>query len=79
MLISVGWLFQNYVLVGRILNYFPNYPTPRLYFGEVETHFMITYISLNLTGKMIPFPSVYKVHIYMKVCFCEQLFHRDIK
>ena len=26
-----------YALVGRILNYYPNYPTHRLYFGEVET------------------------------------------
>ena len=26
-----------YVVVARILNYYPNYPTNRLYFGEVET------------------------------------------
>ena len=26
----------NYVLVQRILNYYPNYPSHRLYFGEVK-------------------------------------------
>ena len=37
------FLYQNknllsvFVLVQRILNYYPNYPTRRLYFGEVET------------------------------------------
>ena len=34
-------LYQNKnrdeVLVRRILNFYPNYPTHRLYFGEVET------------------------------------------
>ena len=36
---SIFNLLSVFVLVGRILNYhdLPNYPTHRLYFGEVET------------------------------------------
>ena len=30
-------LLSVFVLIQRILNYHPNYPTHRLYFGEVET------------------------------------------
>ena len=29
------------VLVQIILNYYPNYPTHRLYFGEVETPYLV--------------------------------------
>jgi len=29
--------------VQRILNYYPNYPTRRLYFGEVETPYIATF------------------------------------
>ena len=29
-------LFSIYILVQRFLNYYPNYSTHRLYFGEVE-------------------------------------------
>ena len=29
-----------FVFAQRILNYYPNYPTHRLYFGEVETPYM---------------------------------------
>ena len=32
-------LFSMYVLVQRMLNYYPNYSTRRLYFGEVETSY----------------------------------------
>ena len=32
-------LLSVFVLVQRILNYYPDYPTHRLYFGEVETPF----------------------------------------
>ena len=34
---SIYNLLTVYVLVRRILNYHPNHPTHRLYFGEVET------------------------------------------
>ena len=30
-----------FVLVQRILNYYPNYPAHRLYFGEVETAYRV--------------------------------------
>ena len=32
-------LLSVFVLVQRILNYYTNYPTHRLYFGEVETSY----------------------------------------
>ena len=35
--LSIFDLLSVFVLVQRILNYHPNYPTHRLYFGEVET------------------------------------------
>ena len=35
-------LFSIHVLVQRLLNYFPNYSTRRLYFGEVETPYIIS-------------------------------------
>ena len=35
--LSIFNLPSVFVLVQRILNYHPNYPTHRLYFGEVET------------------------------------------
>ena len=34
-------LLSIFVLVQRILNYYPNYPTHRLYFGEVETLYSV--------------------------------------
>ena len=34
---SIFNLFSVFLLVQRIWNYYPNYPTHRLYFGEVET------------------------------------------
>ena len=30
-------LLPVFILVQKLLNYFPNYPTHSLYFGEVET------------------------------------------
>ena len=35
--LSIFNLLSVYVLVRRILNYYSNYPTHHLYFGEVET------------------------------------------
>ena len=35
-------IFLFFVLVQRILSYYPNYPTHRLYFGEVETPYRPT-------------------------------------
>ena len=35
--LSILNLLSVFLLVRRILNYFSNYPTHRLYFGEVET------------------------------------------
>ena len=35
--LSIVNLLSVFVLVQRILNYYPNYPTHRLQFGEVET------------------------------------------
>ena len=35
--LSIFNLLSVFVLLQRSLNYFPNYPTHRLYFGEVET------------------------------------------
>ena len=37
--LSIFNLHSVFVLVQRILNYYPNYPTHRLYFGEVETSY----------------------------------------
>ena len=40
--LSIFNLLSVFVLVRRILNYYPYYPTHRLYFGEVETpYYMI--------------------------------------
>ena len=39
--LSIVNLLSAFVLVQRILNYCPNYPTHRLYFGEVETPYTI--------------------------------------
>ena len=36
-MLTIVNLFYIYVLVQRLLNYYPNYSTRRLYFGEVET------------------------------------------
>ena len=35
--LSIVNLLSAFVLVQTILNYYPNYPTHRLYFREVET------------------------------------------
>ena len=35
--LSIVNLLSVFALVQGILNYHPNYPTHRLYFGEVET------------------------------------------
>ena len=37
---SIFNLFSVYVLVRRILKHHPNYPTRRLYFEEVEIHYL---------------------------------------
>ena len=42
------YLLSVSVLVQGILNYYPNYPTHRLYFGEVETPY-ITRKNVSLT------------------------------
>ena len=39
---------RKIVLVRRILNYYPNYPAHRLYFGEVETPYKYLAIFLDL-------------------------------
>ena len=38
---SFSNLLSVFVLVQRILIYYPNYPTHRLYFGEVETPYIL--------------------------------------
>ena len=38
--LSIFNLLSDSVLVQRILNYHPNHPTHRFYFGEVETPFL---------------------------------------
>jgi len=38
-----------YVLIGRILNYYPSYPTRRLYFREVEIAYCGLYPPLKVT------------------------------
>ena len=40
--LSIFTLLSVFVLVQGILNYYPNYPTHRLYFGEVETPYLLT-------------------------------------
>ena len=40
---SIVNLLSVYVLVQRILNYYHNFPTHRLYFGEVETPYTLRY------------------------------------
>ena len=35
--VSIFNLLSVFLLVGRILNYYPNYPTHCLYFGAIET------------------------------------------
>ena len=39
--LSIFNLLSVFVLVRRFLNYYPNYPTHRSYFGEVETPYSI--------------------------------------
>ena len=51
-------LLSVFVLVQRISNYYPNYPTNRLYFGEVETPFImfaakVRYFPLSRTNFFI--------------------------
>ena len=41
-MLTVVNLFSIYVLVQRLLNYYPSYSTRRLYFGEVETPYKLT-------------------------------------
>ena len=41
--LSIVNLLSDFVLVQRILNYYPIYPINRLYFGEVETPFRLHY------------------------------------
>ena len=40
--LSIFNLLSVFVLMHRNLNHFPNYPTHRLYFGEVETPYWST-------------------------------------
>ena len=40
---SIFNLLSVYVIVQRILNYYPNYPTYRLYFAEAETPYINIY------------------------------------
>ena len=40
---SIFNLLSVYVLLRRILNHNPNYPTHHLYFGEVETPYYIPF------------------------------------
>ena len=39
--------FSIYVLVQRLLDYYPNYATHRLYFGEVETPYIRVFLSTD--------------------------------
>ena len=38
--LTIFSLFSVFVLIQRILKHYPNYPTHRLYFGEVETPYI---------------------------------------
>ena len=42
-LIFIDNLLSVSFFVQRILNYYPNYPTHRLYFGEVEKPYKATF------------------------------------
>ena len=44
MKLAIVNFFSIYVCVQRLLNYYPNYSTRRLYFGEVETPYCLTEI-----------------------------------
>ena len=44
--LSIFNLLSVYVLVQKNLNYYPNYPTHRLYFGEVETPYLVLEVVL---------------------------------
>ena len=48
--ISIFNLPSVFVLVQKLLNYYPNYPTHRLYFGEVETPYRVGGSSYNTSG-----------------------------
>ena len=57
------------VLVGRIVNHYPNHPTHRLYFGEVETPCFVT-ISLqnqnqNICSVVAPLDSGPNISLYI--------------
>ena len=45
--LSIFNFLSVFVLVQRILNYHPHYPTHRLYFGEVETHYRLKISSVR--------------------------------
>ena len=45
--LSIVNLLSVFVLVQRILNKYPNYPTYRLYFGEVETPYGLKSIDVH--------------------------------
>ena len=45
--LSIFNLLSVFILVQRFLNYYYNYPTHRLYFGEVETPYMSSICYIN--------------------------------
>ena len=47
--LSIFNLLSIYVLVQRILNHYPNYPTHRLYLWEVETPYIFRMNNLSTT------------------------------
>ena len=58
--LSIFNLISVDVLVQRILNYYPNYPTNHLYFGEVETPYCIRY------ALFLSFPILYNFDGFQK-------------
>ena len=53
------------VLVQRILNYYPNYPTHRIYLGEVETPYRSHDSYLSLFGIDWESDDVTKTMLYL--------------
>ena len=58
--ISIVNLLSVFLMMQMILNYYPNYPTNRLYFGEVETPYCIRYALFQ------PFPILYNFDGFQK-------------
>ena len=55
-------------MVQRILNYFPNYPTHRLYFEEVETPYSYPTMSKDINFEFtVIVRLIDKIYVYLQI------------